>query len=46
MINAFWAEAGHAGTHTDEFFRELIKVFRGVNLKKSAEAALIDMERV
>ena len=39
-INGFWAEAGHAGAHTDKFFRELGKAFRGVNSKKSAEAAL------
>ncbi|WP_339749184.1 hypothetical protein [uncultured Rubinisphaera sp.] len=26
-INGFWAEAGHAGTHTDKFFVELGKHF-------------------
>jgi len=40
VINGFWAEAGHAGTHTDKFFLELGKAFRGVKSKKSAEAAL------
>jgi hypothetical protein len=39
-INGFWAEAGHAGTHTDKFFRELGKAFRGVNSEASANRAL------
>jgi hypothetical protein len=39
-INGFWAEAGHAGTHTDKFFLALGEAFKNVRSKKTAELAL------
>ncbi len=30
-INGFWAEAGHAGTHTDRYFLALGRAFENVN---------------
>jgi hypothetical protein len=42
-INGFWAQAGHAGTHTDEYFLELGKKFESVTSKAEAEKALESM---
>jgi RHS repeat-associated protein len=42
-INGFWAQAGHAGTHTDKFFLELQKAFKNVGNDKQARAALRKM---
>jgi hypothetical protein len=39
-VNGFWAEAGHAGTHTDKFFLALGQAFRGVNSERAANSAL------
>ncbi|EDL58363.1 putative large secreted protein [Gimesia maris DSM 8797] len=39
-INGFWAKAGHAGTHTDEYFLELGKAFQSANSKDAVEKAL------
>jgi hypothetical protein len=40
IINGFWAKAGHAGTHTDEFFLALGEAFKNVSTKEAAEIAL------
>ena len=42
-INGFWAQAGHAGTHTDKFFLELGDAFSNVSSSKQAEATLNKM---
>lgn len=42
-INGFWAEVGHAGTHTDRFFAELGKAFRTVNSEAAAKRALASL---
>nr|MDJ0632716.1 peptidoglycan-binding protein [Xenococcaceae cyanobacterium MO_188.B29] len=42
-INGFWAEPGHAGTHTDKFFLELGKQFMNVKSPAQAKAALTRM---
>lgn len=39
-MNGFWAKAGHAGTHTDEYFLALGKAFKNVSSEASAKKVL------
>ncbi len=44
-INGFWAAPGHKGTHTDHFFTEMGKAFRGANSPAATKRALAGMQR-
>jgi len=44
-INGFWAEAGHAGTHTDRYFLALGRAFENVNSRSTARNAMRNMWR-
>jgi len=45
LINGFWAEKGHAGTHTDKYFLELGEALRGAGSKRGVTKALNKMWR-
>lgn len=40
LINGFWAKPGHAGTHTNKFFREMGRLFEDVSDEPSAQRAM------
>ncbi len=46
-INGYWALPGHAGTHTDEYFLELGRLFGNVDSKEAAEKVMKELwERI
>jgi hypothetical protein len=45
LINGFWAEPGHAGTHKKKYFRDLAGMLRKASDGPSAKRALSNMWR-